>query len=58
MSLADAVIGLRSYGEVKQRGQKLWNDINLAIFSRRMDITNDTLPGISTTEVGDSTQQH
>ncbi len=57
MSLADAVIGLRSYGEVKQRGRKLWDDINLAIFSRRMDIKNDILPGISITEVSDLTQQ-
>ncbi|KAH8887339.1 hypothetical protein GQ53DRAFT_749822 [Thozetella sp. PMI_491] len=47
MSLADAVIGLKAYKEVDQRAQKLWRDIDLAIFAPRMDISSDTLPRVN-----------
>lgn len=46
MGLSDAVIGLKAYKEVDQRMRQLWHDVDQAIVSPRMDITNGSLPAI------------
>lgn len=46
MCLSDAVIGLKAYKEVDQRMRQLWHDVDQAIVSPRMDITNGSPPAI------------
>ena len=46
MCLADAVIGLKAYGEFDQRIRQLWHDIDHAILGPRMDISSSSHPGI------------
>ena len=54
MRLSDAVIGLKAYKEVDQRTRQLWQDIDTAILSPRMDISQETLPGIHVASVSGS----
>nr|XP_036579173.1 centromere kinetochore protein [Colletotrichum truncatum]KAF6786659.1 centromere kinetochore protein [Colletotrichum truncatum] len=50
MTLSEAIIGLQAYKEVEDRMSQLWQDVDKAIVSPRMDVEADSLPSIRTSE--------
>lgn len=46
MSLADAVVGLKTYKEVDQRMAHFWHEVDQAIVGPRMDLEGSALPAV------------
>jgi centromere/kinetochore protein ZW10 len=55
MTLSDAAIGLTAYKEVAERMEQLWHNLDAAILSPRMDITETALPSIAVDSVSSLT---
>lgn len=51
MTLSEAIIGLQAYKEVEDRMSRLWQDVDKAIVSPRMNVEAKPLPAIRANEV-------